>query len=76
VPVTFEEIERITGTALPPKSQHSRAWWSNNPSNNVMTKIWLDAGFETAQVDISGRNEQRVPTPGFASDPAWSPLLS
>ena len=24
-------------------------------------------------VDISGRNEQRVPTPGFASDPAWSP---
>jgi TolB protein len=27
-------------------------------------------------IDISGRNEQRVPTPGFASDPAWSPLLS
>jgi TolB protein len=27
-------------------------------------------------IDISGRNEQRVPTPGYASDPAWSPLLS
>lgn len=27
-------------------------------------------------VDITGRNEQRIPTPGFASDPAWSPLLS
>jgi TolB protein len=27
-------------------------------------------------VDITGRNEQRVQTPGFASDPAWSPLLS
>jgi TolB protein len=27
-------------------------------------------------VDISGRNELKVPTPGFASDPAWSPLLS
>jgi TolB protein len=26
-------------------------------------------------VDLTGRNEQRVPTPGFASDPAWSPLL-
>jgi TolB protein len=25
-------------------------------------------------VDITGRNEQRVVTPGFASDPAWSPL--
>lgn len=27
-------------------------------------------------IDLTGRNEQRVPTPGFASDPAWSPLLS
>ncbi len=26
-------------------------------------------------VDISGRNLQRVKTPGGASDPAWSPLL-
>ncbi len=26
-------------------------------------------------VDISGRNLQRVSTPGMASDPAWSPLL-
>ena len=25
---------------------------------------------------VTGRNEQRVPTPGFASDPAWSPLLT
>ncbi|ABD53892.1 Tol-Pal system beta propeller repeat protein TolB [Jannaschia sp. CCS1] len=27
-------------------------------------------------VDISGRNLQRVATPGMASDPAWSPLQS
>jgi TolB protein len=27
-------------------------------------------------VNITGRNLQRVPTPSFASDPAWSPLLS
>src|ERR1700728_1938110 len=27
-------------------------------------------------VDIGGRNELREPTPSFASDPAWSPLLS
>ena len=27
-------------------------------------------------VDVTGRNEQKVPTPSFASDPAWSPLLS
>ncbi len=27
-------------------------------------------------VDISGYNEQRIPTPSYASDPAWSPLRS
>jgi TolB protein len=27
-------------------------------------------------VDVTGRNELRTPTPSFASDPAWSPLLS
>ena len=35
-----------------------------------------NGGPQLFTVDISGRNEQRVPTPGFASDPAWSPLLS
>jgi TolB protein len=25
-------------------------------------------------VDLTGRNERKVPTPAFASDPAWSPL--
>lgn len=27
-------------------------------------------------VDLTGYNERQVPTPSFASDPAWSPLLS
>jgi TolB protein len=26
-------------------------------------------------VDLTGRNEQQIPTPNFGSDPAWSPLL-
>ncbi|MCQ8784239.1 Tol-Pal system beta propeller repeat protein TolB [Mangrovibrevibacter kandeliae] len=26
-------------------------------------------------IDLTGRNEMQVPTPDFASDPAWSPLL-
>src|SRR5215831_17921334 len=53
VPMTFEEIERIIGAKLP-NSQRYPAWWSNNPWNNVMTQIWLDAGFETEQVDVEG----------------------
>jgi TolB protein len=27
-------------------------------------------------VDVFGRSEFPVPTPGFASDPAWGPLLA
>lgn len=55
VPMTFADIERVTGVLLPEKSQHSRAWWSNNPSSSVMTAVWLDAGFETARVDMKAR---------------------
>jgi TolB protein len=32
------------------------------------------AGPALFTVDVTGRNEQRVPTPSYASDPAWSPL--
>jgi len=54
VPMSFAEIERVLGFKLP-KSQTIRAWWSNNPNNNVMTKVWLAAGYKTEQVDIEGR---------------------
>lgn len=55
VRMSFAQIERIIGAKLPPKAQHHRAWWSNNPTNNVMTKAWLDAGFKSAEVDIERR---------------------
>ena len=76
VPLTFREIEKITGAKLPPKAQHHRAWWSNNAANNVMTKVWLNAGFESAQVDIAARRlvfrraaKATEPTSGFAESP-------
>jgi TolB protein len=34
------------------------------------------AGPSLFTIDVGGRNEQRLQTPSFASDPAWSPLLS
>jgi hypothetical protein len=69
VPLTFDEIEKITGVKLPPKAQHHRAWWSNNASNNVMTKVWLEAGYESARVDMSARKLvfRRVAKAGEAS---------
>src|SRR5277367_3643475 len=34
------------------------------------------AGPALYTIDIAGRNDQKVQTPSYASDPAWSPLLS
>ncbi len=35
-----------------------------------------NGGPQLFSVDITGYNEQQVPTPGFSSDPAWSPRLN
>jgi hypothetical protein len=55
VPMTFGEIERITGAKLPPSAHKHRPWWSNNPKNSVLTKVWLEAGFESEQVNMPAR---------------------
>ena len=49
------------------------------PGGRVIMFTRQTAGAEGApalhSVDVTGRNLRRVPTPGAASDPAWSPLL-
>jgi hypothetical protein len=72
VPMTFAEIERVTGAKLPEKAQNHPAWWSNNPSNNVLTKIWLAEGFRTERVNIASRKLvfRRVRTDQAGSAPS------
>ena len=52
VPMTFGDIEHVIGAPLPPAAFRHRALWSNNPSNWVMTKAWLAAGYKTMNVDM------------------------
>jgi hypothetical protein len=54
VTLTFAELERVIRAKLPKSSKTHRAWWSNNPDNNVMTREWLAAGYATEDVDIAG----------------------
>ncbi len=54
VRMTFEDIERVIGAALPPSAAR-RAWWSNNPTNNVMTRAWLAAEYRSTRVDLENR---------------------
>ena len=55
VPITFDEIEKVIGRNLPRSANEYRAWWSNNPTNSVMTKAWLEAGWKSEQVDMEAR---------------------
>ncbi|WP_173934026.1 Tol-Pal system beta propeller repeat protein TolB [Chelativorans sp. Marseille-P2723] len=50
--------------------------WS--PNGRVIMFFRQDAGAQGPKlysIDLTGRNEQPVPTPHYGSDPAWSPLL-
>jgi hypothetical protein len=80
VPMTFGEIEKLLAFKLPASKQYP-AWWSNNPSNNPMTKEWLDAGYETESVNTGsgklvfrrvrkdGRSKGSGPAPGAPHSP-------
>lgn len=57
IDMKFSEIESIINDNLPSSARKHRAWWSNNPSNSVITHAWLNAGFQTEKVDMS---EQRL----------------
>jgi len=77
VAMSFGDIERITRAKLPASSRY-RAWWSNNDFNSVMTRVWLDAGFKSEQVDMTARKlvfrrVQRQGTPQQDKDPAQKP---
>lgn len=53
--LTFAKIEKIVGFELPERSSSDYPWWSNNPDNNVMTKVWLDAGWRTKNLRLQDR---------------------
>ena len=42
-------------------------FFRDTPGANGGPQLWT--------IDLTGYNEQRIPTPSFASDPAWSPLI-
>ncbi len=55
IPMRFSEIEKVIHGTLPPTAFKHRAWWSNNASNSVVTRAWLEAGYRTERVDLEAR---------------------
>lgn len=50
--VTFEDVERIIGSQLPPSARRLRNWWANDSVGHVQSKVWLNAGWKVIDVDV------------------------
>jgi TolB protein len=50
-------------------------WSPNGRVISFFREAGPGAGPKLWSIDLTGRNLKRLPTPGDASDPAWSPLL-
>jgi hypothetical protein len=51
VRLTFARIDGIIGQNLPMNAYHTEQWWQNSPAS-PHAKGWLDAGWETQEVNL------------------------
>jgi len=64
--------ERILSTGF---QQEGPTWAPNGRVLMFFKEAAGSGGPRLHSIDLTGRNEQAIPTDNFASDPAWSPLL-
>jgi TolB protein len=64
--------ERILSTGF---QQEGPTWAPNGRVIMFFKEEAGSGGPRLHSIDLTGRNEQPIPTANFASDPAWSPLL-
>ena len=51
---SFADIERILGFSMPKSAYSYPAWWSNG-SGMPQSLMWLDAGWRTADLNLTGK---------------------
>jgi TolB protein len=64
--------ERILSSGF---QQEGPTWAPNGRYLMYFKEASGSGGPRLYSIDLTGRNEQAIPTANFASDPAWSPLL-
>jgi len=64
--------ERILSSGF---QQEGPTWAPNGRVLMFFREAAGSGGPRLYSIDLTGRNEQAIPTTNFASDPAWSPLL-
>jgi hypothetical protein len=55
IPMTFREVEGVIGRKLPASAYRHRPWWANEARGHSHAKAWLEAGYETEQVDMTAK---------------------
>lgn len=57
--LSFAEIERIVGAALPRSAREHRQWWENQEDtrNRPQAKAWQSVGWEVRSVQLGQRVE-------------------
>lgn len=72
----FTAVERLLGLSLPRSAEEYQAWWANDASHS-QARAWLDAGWQTENLDLSRRTVEfvrvRKKKPGPVPDP-WGAL--
>jgi TolB protein len=64
--------ERILSSGF---AQEGPTWAPNGRVLMFFSENAGSGGPKLRSIDLTGRNDQSIPTPNFGSDPAWSPLL-
>ena len=55
--MSFTEIERLIGQQLPPSARKHSPWWANyRSSSSRQSWAWLDAGWETCDLDFEAES--------------------
>ena len=57
ISLSFAEIERILGFALPASARRYQAWWANErEGTHSHARSWLDASYGTQGVDLNAQS--------------------
>ena len=77
VEMKFSDIERLLGFPLPRSARIHRPWWANTDHGHVQSRAWLDAGFESRDVDLEAERLEFVRLNAVAPrkhHPLWGAL--
>jgi hypothetical protein len=61
--ISFDELEREAGIALPHAARYHRQWWSNSTNAHTQSWAWLGAGFKVTDLDLAAGTIRFVPEP-------------